>query len=54
MDDADCKWHVCAFINRSSISFDQILNSLLIEYKHNVKGLLFIIPKVIIVEQPIN
>lgn len=45
---------MCAFINLSGISPDQILNSLLIEYKDNVQGLLFIIPMLITVEQLIK
>lgn len=45
---------MCEFINLSGISSDQILNSPLIEYKDNVKGLLFIIPMLITVEQLIN
>lgn len=54
LDDTDDQWHVCAFINLSGISSDQILNSLLIEYKDNVWGLRFIIPMLITVEQLIN
>lgn len=54
MDDADDQWHVCAFIKLSGISFDQILNTLLIEFKDNVQGLVFIIPILITVEQLIN
>lgn len=54
MDDADDQWHVCTFINLSGISSDQILNSLLIEYKDNAQGLLFIILMLITVEQLIK
>ncbi len=39
LNDDDDQWHVWAFINLSGISSDQILNSLLIEYKDNVQGL---------------
>lgn len=54
MDDADDQWHVCASIHLSGISSDQLLNSLLIENKDNVQGLLFIIPMLITVERLIN
>ncbi len=54
MGDADDQWHVCAFINLSGISSDQILNSLLIEFKDNVQGLVFIIHILITVGQLIN
>lgn len=41
LNDDDDQWHVWAFINLSGISSDQTLNSLLIEYKDNVQGLVY-------------